>query len=473
MKYLLNKKIKKICFLFISFIFLLQPFCLVKAEDIASRLSGYILLQVENNGEAWYVNPQNQIRYYLGRPEDAFRVMKNLGIGITNENLNKIPVGLIELSGNDSDGDGLSNDQEVALGTDINKSDTDEEGRDDTEEIQNNYNPLGSGYSQIDYNFSQKQKGRIFLQVESNGEAWYVNPSDEKRYFLGRPEDAFGIMRNLGLGISNNDIAKIRTNIDDYTEEESNSLRIIEQKVHNLINDERRKQGLPSLAWNEEVAQVAREHSENLARENRELTHLNYTCDFPFIHHEGYDFGLYHDDRLANRSIYYSSRSAENIALVPRVSYLVSYESSELEQKATNCSYRRNTFNKTFEEALKYEENDDKKVLIIKEEINKRKEALKDEEVLNVVKEDWINEDELAKETVEGWMNSLDHRANILTAEYNQTGIGASFVNSYLIITQVFITRAYCGYKYGVCCQEEGYYPYCYSPMSCYNNICQ
>ena len=36
--------------------------------------------------------------------------------------------------------------------------------------------------------------GRIVLQVENNGEAWYINPADLKRYYLGRPQDAFDIM---------------------------------------------------------------------------------------------------------------------------------------------------------------------------------------------------------------------------------------------------------------------------------------
>ena len=38
------------------------------------------------------------------------------------------------------------------------------------------------------------------LQVEENGEAWYVYPDDLKKYYLGRPADAFGVMRELGLG---------------------------------------------------------------------------------------------------------------------------------------------------------------------------------------------------------------------------------------------------------------------------------
>ena len=42
-----------------------------------------------------------------------------------------------------------------------------------------------------------KMKGKILLQVESHGEAWYVNTGDGKRYFLGRPADAFRVMRDI------------------------------------------------------------------------------------------------------------------------------------------------------------------------------------------------------------------------------------------------------------------------------------
>ena len=67
------------------------------------------------------------------------------------------------------------------------------------------------------YSFSKFEKlgvpdkfaGRIFLRVEENGEAYYVNPVDMKMSFLGRPSDAFTIMRDLALGISNSDIYKI------------------------------------------------------------------------------------------------------------------------------------------------------------------------------------------------------------------------------------------------------------------------
>lgn len=55
-----------------------------------ASLSGRILLDVERHGESWYVWPENKRRYYLGRPADAFRIMRELGLGISRENLAKI-----------------------------------------------------------------------------------------------------------------------------------------------------------------------------------------------------------------------------------------------------------------------------------------------------------------------------------------------------------------------------------------------
>ena len=54
---------------------------------------------------------------------------------------------------------------------------------------------------------STRLRGRILLQVESKGEAWYVNPVDGKRYFLGSPTGAVDVMRRLGLGVSERDFA--------------------------------------------------------------------------------------------------------------------------------------------------------------------------------------------------------------------------------------------------------------------------
>jgi hypothetical protein len=183
---------------------------LVSAQGFSSSLSGKILLQVQAKGEAWYVNPNDNKRYYLGRPNDAFALMRALGVGITNDNLNKIQIGDGNLAGAvDADGDGLSDALEDSLGTDKNKADTDGDSYNDKTEILNGYDPFGAGRLSLDNEFARIQKGKIFLQVQKNGEAWYVNPNDNKRYFLGWPQDAFNLMQKFGLGVTNGDLDKI------------------------------------------------------------------------------------------------------------------------------------------------------------------------------------------------------------------------------------------------------------------------
>ncbi len=141
-------------------ILLIFPVAVFGASTISNRLSGRILLQVEDHGKAWYVNPENEKRYYLGRPSDAFLVMRELGLGVSNKDF-------------DSFGE---------------------------------FAPM-------------RLSGKILLKVEDNGKAYYVNPIDLKMHYLGRPTDAFNLMRELGLGISNSDLDKLETinNFEDVT----------------------------------------------------------------------------------------------------------------------------------------------------------------------------------------------------------------------------------------------------------------
>ncbi|MBU1684463.1 S8 family serine peptidase, partial [Patescibacteria group bacterium] len=120
-------------------------------KNLSKRVSGNILLQVEQNGEGWYVYPDNKKKYYLGRPADAFSIMRNLGLGIKHSELD-------------------------------------------------NY---------LNSKFPSRLAGKIMLDVEQNGEAYYINPNNLKGHYLNRPADAFRIMRELGLGITNSDIRKI------------------------------------------------------------------------------------------------------------------------------------------------------------------------------------------------------------------------------------------------------------------------
>ena len=122
------------------------------AQTDVSPLAGRILLQVEKNGQAWYVDPVSNKRAFLGRPTDAFNAMRSFGLGVSNADLSKIRQSTVR---------------------------------------------------------RQKFSGRILLQVEAGGAAFYVNPSDLALYYLGRPADAFVVMRNLALGVNNNDLFKI------------------------------------------------------------------------------------------------------------------------------------------------------------------------------------------------------------------------------------------------------------------------
>lgn len=98
----------------------------------------------------------------------------------------------------------------VGSGYFVNESDTSGNGFNDRTELKHGYDPLKKeGRFQVDDDLVQKREGKILLQVENKGEAWYVNPEDGLRYFLGRPADAFRVMRDLGLGISEDDFAAL------------------------------------------------------------------------------------------------------------------------------------------------------------------------------------------------------------------------------------------------------------------------
>lgn len=53
--------------------------------------------------------------------------------------------------------------------------------------------------------------GRILLQVQSRGEAWYVDPVSKQRFFLGNADDAYALMRAKGLGIRHAELTRYRT----------------------------------------------------------------------------------------------------------------------------------------------------------------------------------------------------------------------------------------------------------------------
>jgi hypothetical protein len=80
-----------------------------------ANLSGKILLQVQDKGQAYYVNPLNLRLYYLGRPADAFAVMRQLGLGIKNSDLNQIVSGFLGANNSGNSGTTINPGEKLVL----------------------------------------------------------------------------------------------------------------------------------------------------------------------------------------------------------------------------------------------------------------------------------------------------------------------------------------------------------------------
>lgn len=177
---------------------------------LVDRLKGRILLQVERYGEAWYLDPLSKQKFYLKNGATAYQALRKFGLGISNDDINKIPIGLENrFVLIDKDNDGLPNKLEEAIGTSIDAVDTDGDGESDGEEILSGSNPMGSGLDSFDNDLANRLSGRIVLQIQSHGEAWYINPVDKKRYYLSDGNSAYEIMRYLSLGITDVNLRKI------------------------------------------------------------------------------------------------------------------------------------------------------------------------------------------------------------------------------------------------------------------------
>ena len=179
-------------------------------KSFLERVSGRILLQVQGLGEAWYVDPLSHKRFYLKDGQRAYQALRTFGLGITNEDLQGILVGIDEKTIiKDSDNDGLDDELEEALGTDPHNKDSDGDGYEDAVEVESGYSPLISGTDKMSFDdtLTSRLEGRILLQVQDHGEAWYIH--NNKRYYLKDGNAAYQIMRSLSLGITDADLDRV------------------------------------------------------------------------------------------------------------------------------------------------------------------------------------------------------------------------------------------------------------------------
>ena len=137
----------------------------------------------------------------------------------------------------------------------------------------------------------------------------------------------------------------------------------LEKQIHDLINEEREKRGLPALAWNDKLNIIARKHSQDMANRNY----------FAHSDPEGHDF-----------------------------SYRYRQEGFNCEVRVGNYIYMgaENIFQNNLYSSVTY--------------------------YGGVPSYDWNTQEEIAESTVQGWMNSPGHRQNILTAYWESEGIGVA-----------------------------------------------
>jgi hypothetical protein len=129
-----------------------EPTPTVIASPAPSRLRGYILLQVEQHGEAWYVQPTDGARYYMKDGPTAYQMMRKFGLGMT----------------------------------------------------ETDYARLAAGNTTL----ISRLRGRIVLRVQAHGEAYYIHPNGTVQY-LRDGQAAYDVMRGMSLGISDRDLAAI------------------------------------------------------------------------------------------------------------------------------------------------------------------------------------------------------------------------------------------------------------------------
>ncbi len=138
-------------------------------SSLIKRLTGYILIQSQEQGQAWYVNPADSKRYYMKNGSVAYSMMRSFGLGITDPDLEKIPF--------------VNSEEEMSKKTSVCSSNK----------------------------TANSVKGKILLQVQQHGEAWYVHPDKCYRIYMKDGDVAYKIMRFLSLGIAKQDLTKMPT----------------------------------------------------------------------------------------------------------------------------------------------------------------------------------------------------------------------------------------------------------------------
>lgn len=229
------------------------------------------------------------------------------------------------------------------------------------------------------------QGGSVFVQSLQNTRNEIIDLAQGKTTIHESLDKA-----NTPVGKATEEGSKKLDNVIKYAQKKVNPSQVDENKpefnpkqiehlVHELTNKERKKYGLSQLTFDSEIIQIARAHSQDMASRG-------------YFAHETPE-GFTPSDRAEQKG--YSCQKIVGLLIYSGIA-------ENIFQGYLFDSY--------------YTVNG------------------------KITSYDWNTEEEIAKITVDGWMNSPGHRENILTEVFDREGIGVEITQDY----KVYVTQNFC-----------------------------
>ena len=185
------KKIILYFFVFLGFILIAKPS--LANEQLTNRLKGKLLLQVEDRGRVWYIDPSSSKKHEVTF-DNALVLFQKLALGITNDNLNQIPISPDSVSYQvDTDQDGFSDKSEVLSGY--------------NPEITSSSTHRGNDKLKLNKILANRLQGKLLLQVEDRGRIWYVDQDGQRHEVTWK--NLMNLFRRLALGINDSDLDQV------------------------------------------------------------------------------------------------------------------------------------------------------------------------------------------------------------------------------------------------------------------------
>ena len=137
---------------------------LLSAGTVVDVFRGHVLLQAESGERAWYVSPKFLTRFSIATPDEFTSVVRRVGLGISDANLAKIPA-------------------------------------------------AGAPSARSDSTLRTQLAGYFLVQVQDNGEVWYVDPASRTRYLIDAMT-ATTVLASLGTRVTDGTLDQIPTTVN-------------------------------------------------------------------------------------------------------------------------------------------------------------------------------------------------------------------------------------------------------------------